>query len=101
MRARLYANHMGRGGHRLLGGLPIAVFVLEGEVVGHLIVDAHGARGVGLRGLDEHRQVLVFDLDEFGGVLRDVLRLGNNHDNRLADEAHALMRQPVSRRNAQ
>ena len=92
---------MSRAGHRLLGGFAIAVFVFEGEIIGHLVVDAHRARGIGVGGLDERRQILVFDVDEFGGVLRDVLRLGDDERHRLADKTHAFMRKRIARRHAQ
>ena len=57
-------------------------------------MNAHGARRDGIGGLDQHRQVFVFDRDQFGGVLRDVLGLGDDQRDRLADKAHALVRKP-------
>ena len=41
--------------------------------------------------VDDRRQLLIFDLDEFAGVLRRRARLGDHHRHRLAD-MHARVR---------
>ena len=50
---------------------------------------------------DDDRQVFVFDLDQLGGVLRLIFRLGDDQSHRLADEANAFMRQRRPERIAQ
>ena len=101
LRPNLDAHHVSRRRHRRIGGLAIAVLVFERQIAGHLVVNAHRARGAGIGGFDQHRQVLVVHLDQFGGILRHVLGLGDDHRDRLADEADAFVRQPETRRHVE
>ena len=101
LRAKLDANLVSRARHGLLGGLLIAVFVFERQIVGHVVMNAHGSRGARILGFDQHRQILVLHRDAFGGVLREVLGLGDDDRDRLADKADAIVRQPVARRHVQ
>ncbi len=89
LRVQLDAHHMRRVLEARLGAVAVAVFVVEGEVVGILLVQRH--RALGQRGARLHRdgQVLVLDRHQLGGVLRDRLGLGHHQRHRLADEAHA------------
>ena len=69
LRVQVDPHDMRRVGKSLLGAPPIAVFIVERQVVGHVLVQRDGAVGDGLAGLDHDRQVFVFDLDELGRVL--------------------------------
>jgi hypothetical protein len=62
-------------------------------------VEGNGALGNGVTCLDESRQVFVFDRDQLGRVLSDVLRLRHDQCDRLAHEAHATMREPGAERH--
>ena len=46
-------------------------------------------------GIDDHRQRIVVDPDEIGGVLGDVAILGDHDGDRLADEPHPIRRGAV------
>ena len=94
------ADDMRRLGECLLGAGAVAVFVFEAQVVGHLVVDAWRRCLQRLVRIDHDRQILVFDLDLLGGVLREVLGLRDDNGHRLADEAHAPVRQARTKRNA-
>ncbi len=63
---------------------------VDGEVAGRLRPELR--RAVAQRGarVDDRRQRLVFDRDEFGGVLRRGGGLGDHHRDRLADMHHPL-----------
>ena len=52
-----------------------------------------GVRGHRLEGIDDHRQRLVFDLDEIGGVGRRIAALGDHESNFLILEQHLLLGQ--------
>ena len=91
---------MRRLGERLLGAGAVAVFVFEAQVVGHLVVDARRRCLQRFARIDDDRQILVFDLDLLGGVLREVLGLRDDNGHRLADESHAPVRQARTKRNA-
>ena len=94
LRVQLDANDMGRLGKSRLGGLPVAVLVVERQIVGQFVMHTDGAFGDGIARRDQRRQIFVFDRDELGGVLSDVFRLRDDQRHRLADIADALMREP-------
>ena len=81
-----------RLGERLVEVAPL-VHALPHEVAAGVVVQD---RCVGLERLaciDERVQRLVFDLDELGGVARELARLGDDRDDGLADEAHLADRE--------
>ena len=92
---------MGGLGEGLVGRLLVAVLVLERQIVGHVLMQDRRALGQRIACFDEDRQILVFDFDEFGGVLGDVLGLRDHDCNRFADEADAFMGETGAERNAQ
>ena len=83
------------------GALAVAVFVVEREIVGHLVMQRDGAVGNGVTRLDHDRQVLVFDRNELGRVLRNMLCIRNHQHHRLAHEPDAPLREAGPERNAQ
>ena len=101
LRAQADPHDMRRLGKSWLGARPIAVFIVERQIVGQLLVQADGAVSDRLAGLDHDRQVLVFDLDELGRVLRQGLGLRDHQRHGLADEADAAVRQRGAKRDAQ
>ena len=52
-----------------------------------------------VRRFDNDWQVLVFDLDQLGRILRLMFRLGDDQHHRLPDETHSAMRQRGTERN--
>ncbi len=82
-------------------GVAIAVLVLEGEIVGQAVVQPDRPLRQAIGGIDDDRQVLVIDGDPLGGILRDILGFGDDQRHRLADEAHAPVRQCRAKRIAQ
>ena len=60
-----------------------------------------GAVGNGVAGVDDRRQLLVFDGDQLGGVLRRERRFGDDHGDRLADMHHPLARERRPNRHDQ
>ena len=98
--AELDADDMRGAGKSLLGALPVAVFVIQRQVVGQFVVDAGGARSDALRRLDDDRQILVFDLDEFGGILGEMLGLRDDQRHRLTHETNAVVREASPERHA-
>ncbi len=93
------ADDVRRLGKRLLRAGAVAVLVLEAQVVGHLLVHAGRRRLQRLARIHHDWQVLVFDLDGLGRILREVLGLRDDDRHRLADEAHALVRQGRTERD--
>ena len=79
----------------------VAVLVFKREVAGHAVVQCLRTVGDGVTGLDVTGHILVFDLDQFGGVLCDVDGLGDDQCHRLADEAHALVGQAGAKRHVE
>ena len=80
-----------------VGRLLVAEQRVDEDVVGHL-VPHHGGAGLdGRGGLDDERQLLVFDLDRLGGVHRLGARLRHHHRQRLADMARLVGRQQMMR----
>ena len=80
-------------GRRLVAGL-----VEVGEVVAALVPHRRRVRRNRFFDRRRRRQAFVLGLDQLGGVLRLVERLGNDHRHRLADEAHAVAREQRHRR---
>ena len=101
LRVQVDAHDMRRVGKSRLGAPPIAVFIVERQVVGHVLVQRDGAVSDSLAGLDHDRQVFVFDLDELGRVLGEGVRLRDNQSDGLADKTDAAMRQRGAKRDAQ
>ena len=79
-------------------GLGVAVAHLGGDVAGGLVADQRRAFGDRAVEVDHHRQLFVVDHHGFGRVARLLQRLGDHERHRLADEAHALVRQHAARR---
>ena len=86
-------------GERLLRRLAVAVLVFERQVVGQFLMDADRGCSQRFVGVDHNRQILVFDFDALGRVLREMLGLGHHHSHRLADKAHPAVRQSGPERN--
>ena len=86
LRAEVDPHDMRGLGKSFFGAPPIAVFIVERQVVGQFVVQADGAVRDGLAGLDHDRQVLVCDLDELGRVLRQGLGLRDHQSHGFADE---------------
>ena len=83
-----------------LGAVAVAVLVVERQIVRQFLMQSDGAVRDGGARIDENRQILIFDRDEFGRVLRDILRLRDHQHHRLADEPHAPNRKTGAERNA-
>src|SRR3954454_19563950 len=61
--------------------------------IGAKPVMQHRERGIERRAwIDDRRQWLIIDLDQFERILREVAAAGNDDPDRLADIAHALDR---------
>ena len=101
LRAEVDPHDMRGLGKSFFGAPPIAVFIVERQVVGQFVVQADGAVRDGLADLDHHRQVLVCDLDELGRVLRQGLGLRDHQSHGFADKPDAAVRQRGAKRDAQ
>ena len=84
---------MGGVGEGRLGLGLVAVDRGEADVVLAVVPDQRRAGLGGVGGGDRGRQRLVVDLDQFGGVHRLVLGLGDDEGDIVADEAHAVLHQ--------
>jgi len=80
----------------------VAAFLVEGEgnVVGPFGMYGGGAGGEGLFGVGDGGQGLVIDLDEIGGVGRDVAVGGDDDGHGMSDEVDAVAGQQVVVRHA-
>ncbi len=84
-----HAVGLGEGGVEVAPG----VETRPHEVPAGVVVE-HGRLGfLRLAGVDDRRQRLVVDLDELGGVARELARLGHDGHDRLADVAHLADRE--------
>jgi hypothetical protein len=101
LRAQADPHDMRRLGKSRLGARPIAVFIVQCQVVRQFLVQADGAVRDRLAGLDHDRQVFVFDPDELGRVLRQRLRESDHERHGFADKTDTAMRQPSAKRDAQ
>ena len=85
-------NAVGLGKGRIDSGL-VADLVKE-RLVARVLVPHRGRAGRKRRfGADHRRQRLVLDLDQFGGILCLVQRLGDDERDRVPDIADAVLRQ--------
>ena len=94
--ARAFRRHADGAGGARKGGvdrLLVAIVEIETDIVRDIVVHLHRARRHGALDADQHRQILIVDLDQIGGVARGVLRLGDNDCDFLAGKAHAVARQ--------
>ena len=75
----------------------VAAFLVEGEgdVVGPFGMYGRGAGGEGLFGVGDGGKGLVIDLDEVGGVGRDVAIGGDDDGHGMADVVDAVLGQQV------
>jgi len=101
LRAQADLHDMRRLGKPRLRARPIAIFIVERQVVRQVLVQANGTVSHRLVGLDHDRQVFVFNLDELGRVLRQGLRLRDHQRHGLANEADAVTRQRAAKRDAE
>ena len=101
LRTHICANDMGSPAEGLVGSLLVAVLVFKCEVAGHVVMQRLRTVGDRVTGLDVAGHILVFDLDQFGGVLCDVDGIGDHQRHRLADEAHALVGQAGAKRHVE
>ena len=80
-------------GEGSLGLCLVAMDRGEANVVLAILPDERRARLGGVAGAERGRERLVFHLDQFGGIHRLVLGLGDDEGNVVADEADAVLDQ--------
>ena len=69
----------------------VADFGIDRDIVAAVVPHRGRARLHRIGGAHDRRQHLVIDLDQLGGVMRLVERLGDHHRHRLADILHRLV----------
>jgi hypothetical protein len=77
------------------GGFLVADLDVDADIVRRLVPQGRGAGGDRIGGAHHHRQRLVGNIDQFGGILRRSDRLGDDECHRLADKACPVGRQRV------
>jgi hypothetical protein len=88
-----HADHVGGFGKRGFNRPKRAVLVFHREIAGYVRVQLGSARCQCILSRDRGRQIAVSDGNALYSVLGGSLGLGHDQSHRLADEAHALMRQ--------
>ncbi len=81
----------GGEGSRGLGG--VAVFEVEADIAGNIVVHERRADREGGIETDHRRQILVIDFNQIGGIDRGGVARGNDQRDFLAGEAHAIARE--------
>ena len=71
----------------------VTVLEIEAHVARNVGMNRNGAGGQRLLEADDGRQLLVFHLDQVGGVARGRVGLRDHHGHLLAGKAHAILRQ--------
>ena len=87
--------------HRLRHRRGIALLDVEGGIARRLVPERRRTVGERRRAVDDGRQRLVVDLDQLGGLARDLLAVGDDEGHRIADMAHAADGQRRPRRHDQ
>ena len=87
-----------RRSNRFFGRYFVPNLMQEGNVVRAVVPNRRSARRDGLFESANRRQLLVFDLDQLGGILCLVERFGDHERHRVSDVAYALARQQRLRR---
>ena len=83
----LHPRDVGSLAESLFDGLPVARFVVEGEIARHFLVELRRTGIQCLFGRNHGRQIPVFDFDQLGRVLRRRNAVGNDHRHRVAHVA--------------
>jgi hypothetical protein len=85
-------GHVGGAGEGRIDFGGIAIVIVEGDVVGDVIVKLRRAGPGGFGGIGHRRQRLDVELDRFGRVARLRHRFGHDEGEGIADIAHLVGR---------
>ena len=84
-------DDMGGAREGRVGGRLVALDLDEADIVRAIVPDQRHAGKNRIAGRDDGRQRLVVDFDQFGGIDRLIMSLGDDESDIIADQAHAVL----------
>ena len=91
--------HLDRGVRHSPFDIAMHTRFAHADVVLDLGIELRRAVLDGLVGVNDRRKLLIIDLDQIGGIARDLYRLGNHRRDGISDVAHLLDGQWLDFRN--